>query len=272
MLWNTGIRRVALWTIGVLAAFGSCSAALAQDATQKAEKVETIFADFNGNDYGDWKVEGSAFGDAPVKGTLPGQMQVSGFIGDGLVNSFYGGDKATGKMTSPEFQIARDYINFLIGGGGVPGVCLELVVDGEVVRKASGPNLVPGGTEALEWSSWNVADLKGKKGFFRIVDEATGGWGHINVDEISFSDKRRGFVELTRDLNVSGRYLTLPIKTGGAESWVRIECDGKVVREFTAAISSSNDEKNPGDFVSYVDMAPYRGQKIRVVVERIPAD
>ena len=114
MLWNTGIRRVALWTIGVLAAFGSCSAALAQDATQKAEKVETIFADFNGNDYGDWKVEGSAFGDAPAKGTLPGQMQVSGFIGDGLVNSFYGGDKATGKMTSPEFQIARDYINFLI--------------------------------------------------------------------------------------------------------------------------------------------------------------
>ena len=65
MQWNTGIRRVALWTIGVLAAFGSCSAALAQDATQKAEKVETIFADFNGNDYGDWKVEGSAFGDTP---------------------------------------------------------------------------------------------------------------------------------------------------------------------------------------------------------------
>lgn len=272
MQWNTGVRRVALWTIGVLAASGSLSAALAQDATQKAEKGETIFADFNGNDYGDWKVEGSAFGDAPAKGTLPGQMQVSGFTGEGLVNSFYGGDKATGKMTSPEFQIVRDYINFLIGGGGVPGVCFELVVDGEVVRKASGPNLVAGGTEALDWGSWNVADLKGKKAFFRIVDEATGGWGHINVDEISFSDKRRGFVELTRDLNVSGRYLTLPIKTGGTESWIRIECDGKVVREFTAAISSSIDEKKPADFVSYVDMAPYRGKKIHVVVERVPAD
>src|SRR6185503_13537231 len=57
-----------------------------------AEKGDILFADFEGDNYASWKVEGKAFGSGPARGTLPGQMAVEGFSGKGLVNSFSGGD------------------------------------------------------------------------------------------------------------------------------------------------------------------------------------
>src|SRR5437868_4938608 len=77
-------------------------------------------ADFEGTSYGAWKATGNAFGNAPARGTLPGQMPVDGFAGKGLVNSFVGGDKSMGTLTSPTFKLARHYLSFLIGGGGYP--------------------------------------------------------------------------------------------------------------------------------------------------------
>src|SRR2546422_6507570 len=82
-----------------------------------ADAPDLLLADFDGDTYGDWQVTGEAFGPGPAHGTLPGQMEVSGFLGRGLINSFYNGDKTTGTLTSPEFKIARAHIHFLIGGG-----------------------------------------------------------------------------------------------------------------------------------------------------------
>jgi sucrose-6-phosphate hydrolase SacC (GH32 family) len=149
---------------------------------------DILIADFEGKDYGDWKATGTAFGPGPAQGTLPNQMPVTGYLGHGLVNSFYGGDAATGTLTSPEFKIERRYINFLIGGGMHPGeTCINLLVDGKMARTATGPNDRPGGTERLDWQSWDVADLQGKTARIEIVDRATGGWGHINIDQITQS-------------------------------------------------------------------------------------
>jgi len=146
---------------------------------------DILIADFEGRDYGDWKATGTAFGPGPAQGALPNQMPVTGYLGHGLVNSFYGGDAATGTLTSPEFKIERRYINFLIGGGMHPGeTCINLLVDGKTVRTATGPNDRPGGTERLDWHSWEVSDLQGKMARVEIVDRATGGWGHINIDHI----------------------------------------------------------------------------------------
>src|SRR3954467_1598529 len=77
-----------------------------------------LIADFEGSDYGAWKVTGTAFGSSPAHGNLPNQMAVGGFQGEGLVNSFNGGDDATGTLTSPPFKVQRKFITFLIGGGG----------------------------------------------------------------------------------------------------------------------------------------------------------
>src|SRR3954470_12774863 len=125
--------------------------------------ADLVIADFEGATYAPWTVEGTAFGTAPAQGTLPKQMRVEGFHGKGLANSFVGGDRPTGKLTSPEFTISRKFIAFLIGGGGWPGqTCMNLLVDGKVARTATGPNTKPGGSEALEPSTWEVADLAGK--------------------------------------------------------------------------------------------------------------
>ena len=143
-----------------------------------------LFADFE-DGYGDWKTEGDAFGSAPAKGTLNGQQKVDGFLGSGLVNSFLGGDQAVGKLTSPSFEIAHSYINFLIGGGTHDtNTCINLIADGAVVRTAVG-----NANERLEWKNWDVRELKGTKASIEIVDRWKDGWGHINIDHILFADK-----------------------------------------------------------------------------------
>src|SRR5436305_494090 len=104
-----------------------------------ADRPDVLFADFEGDTYGDWTTTGTAFGTGPAKGTLPGQTPVTGYRGKGLVNSFHGGDGPTGTLTSPEFTINRRYITFLIGGGGFAGrTCVNLLVGGKVARTATG--------------------------------------------------------------------------------------------------------------------------------------
>ncbi|NOX55642.1 MAG: hypothetical protein GXP27_14630 [Planctomycetes bacterium] len=146
-----------------------------------------IYADFENGSYGDWTIQGEAFGQKPARGTLPGQQPVSGFRGQGLVNTFLKGDRPRGRLTSPEFTIERPFISFLIGGGGHAGqTCINLLVDGQVVRTATGRN-----RERLTWHNWDVRELKGKKARLQIVDDHSGGWGHINIDQIEFRDTPR---------------------------------------------------------------------------------
>jgi sucrose-6-phosphate hydrolase SacC (GH32 family) len=153
-------------------------------------------ANFEGADYGDWKATGEAFGSAPAHGTLSGQQSVSGFRGRGLVNTFLKGDGTVGTLTSPPFKIERKYINLLVGGGAHAGrTCVNLLIDGKVVRTATGAE-----NERLEWTTWEVEELDGKSAVIQIVDNETGGWGHINVDEIAQSDKSQAFVIKTSPL------------------------------------------------------------------------
>src|SRR5438105_4873122 len=142
-----------------------------------AERPDVLIADFEGKDYGDWKATGEAFGKGPARGTLPNQMPVTGFLGKGLVNSYHGGDATTGTLTSPAFKIERKYLNFLIGGGKHEGkTCVNLLLEGKVVRTATGPNDKPGGSERLDWHTWDVAEFEGKEAVLEFVDEEKGGW------------------------------------------------------------------------------------------------
>ncbi len=141
----------------------------------------TVFADFEGDTYGEgWTATGTFAGTQPPAGTIGDQQPVSGYEGARLVNTFIDHDNGTGHITSPEFTIAADHINFLIGGGhhpypgdaGNPPTAVNLVVDGAVVRTATGQD-----GEALNWTSWDVSDLRGRTARIDIVDENTGGWG-----------------------------------------------------------------------------------------------
>ncbi len=158
-------------------------APLPEGATKPRPKI--VLADFEGKDYADWKLTGDAFGKGPAKGTLPEQQRVTGFLGKGLVNTFLGMDGPHGTLTSQPFKINRKFINFLIGGGNHAGqTCINLLINGKVVRTAVGKN-----DEKLEWHFWNVREFEGKAAQIQIVDRASGGWGHINIDQIELSDK-----------------------------------------------------------------------------------
>ncbi|KAK3294297.1 glycosyl hydrolase [Chaetomium fimeti] len=145
------------------------------------------FQDFEGTgDFASrgWVATGGLVGAAPAQGTLSGQQTVSGYTGDHLVNTFLNGDSTTGTLTSPPFDITKKRINFLIGGGNAPGVqCINLKVGGQVVRTATGSD-----SEQLLPKSWDVASLIGQSAVIEIADLSTTGWGHILVDDISFSD------------------------------------------------------------------------------------
>lgn len=150
----------------------------------KEEQRITVFEDFEGANYGAWTAAGQAFGPAPATGTFPAQQRVSGFRGKGLVNTFRPDDRPQGTLTSKPFKITEPFIAFLIGGGKHAGTtCMNLLIDGKVVRTATGAD-----NEALRLSSWNVGEFVGREAQLQIVDKESGPWGHINVDYIHFTN------------------------------------------------------------------------------------
>jgi hypothetical protein len=41
-------------------------------------------------------------------------------------------------------------------------------------------------TETLERVSWNVSQFMGRTAQIRLVDASSGGWGHLNFDDLRF--------------------------------------------------------------------------------------
>ena len=231
---------------------------------------ETVIADFNGETYGDWTVEGTAFGKGPAHGTLSHQMRVEGFEGKGLVNSYTGGDGATGTLTSPSFVIERRCVAFLIGGGGWKDkTCMNLLVDGKVVRTATGSNVVPGGSEALEPAFWDVSDLLGKTAQIQIVDRATGGWGHINVDRIAACDRvpPPPLKNVTREVTADKRWLLFPVKNGGKKCKVEVRAGTEVLRFFDIELAEGE-----ADWWASLDAGTWPGKTLTLWADTLPAE
>ena len=133
-----------------------------------------------------------------------------------------------------------------------------LLVDGKPVRTATGPNTAPGGSEALEWQSWDVSDLAGKSAVIEIVDARTGGWGHINVDQIVQSNRAMVLPpeELQKTIRLEKNFLNLPVKNGAAKRRMELVIDGKAVRAFD--IELAPDEP---DWWAHIEIAAFRGKE-----------
>ncbi len=235
-------------------------------ASDAADRPDVLIADFESETYGAWQVEGDAFGTGPASGTLPGQMHVEGYKGERLINSFVGGDDSTGTLTSPPFKVERNFINFLIGGG-YDETAIELVIEGKVARKTSGPNTASGGSERLNWKTWDVADLAGRSATIRIVDQRKGGWGHINVDQIVQSDRKSQAEPASRELQITKRYLRLPVKNGAQKRRMKFVVDGETVREFEIELADGQP-----DFFAISDVGPSAGKALKIEVDSLPAD
>ncbi len=252
----------------ILNAILLCFTLLAASHARAAEDL--LIADFEGPDYGEWQTTGEAFGPGPAHGALPGQMAVDGFKGKGLVNSFYKGDASTGTLTSPPFKIERHFIRFLIGGGkDAEKTCMNLLVDGKVVRNATGPNDKPGGVETLAPDAWDVSEFGGRSAVIQIVDRATGGWGHINVDQIVQTDRApaRILANVSRETILEKRYLNLPVKTGGPKRQMHVLIEGQPPRDFEIELADSKP-----DWWAFMDIAPFHGVRATLKVDKLPED
>jgi beta-fructofuranosidase len=171
--------------INIMLCFALLVGCAVQQGGFRDESGCVVFEDFESGNYDGWEVEGTAFGNEPHTGKSPTQQPVYGYLGKRLVNTYLPDDKPTGKMTSRTFEIEKPYIAFLVGGGKSPEeICMNLVVNGKVVQSQTGNR-----SEQLFLSVWDVKDLIGKKAFIEIVDNSSGGWGHINVDHIVFCDE-----------------------------------------------------------------------------------
>jgi uncharacterized protein (DUF608 family) len=137
------------------------------------------FENWSQDGFGNWQVEGDAF--RRVDGT---PATVRSYHLEGADTNVQG-DARTGKLVSPQFTIDRRYIRFEISGGNYPdSAYLGLVVDGKVVRRATGRQL-----EDLRTDEFDVEQLAGRQAHLEVVDAETKFWGQISVGSIVFTDE-----------------------------------------------------------------------------------
>jgi len=162
----------------------SDSVAVTTDAASSSGGIANH--DFESGDLTGWTVvSGNAFSAADVTADVNW-----GWGGPFNQNGSYhlwgfkdGGDTQVGILKSETFTLGGNgSIDFLIGGGDDINnlyVALVRAADGVELMKATGSN-----NEAYSRITWNAAQYVGVPCYIKIVDNATGNFGHLNVDDI----------------------------------------------------------------------------------------
>ena len=237
-----------------------------------AQTEDILIADFEAREYGEWTTEGEAFGERPAGGNPHGRTEGNAFNFQGrqFVNSYGAGDNApTGTLTSPEFTIERPYINLLVGGGDFAGVtCVNLLVAGEAVRTATGPNRKDGAASMeLRWHAWDVDALRGKTARIQIVDNGQDAWGHITVDHIVQSEqKAQNLRGVARDFVFDGKYLIFPVDSDSPSQVLDILVDGEQVYQLGVELATGEPE-----YWVFLDTAEYAGQNATLRAQWLPS-
>lgn len=140
-------------------------------------------ADFEACDTSDWTISGTAFSVTRETTWWGGTYDQHGacFLSGYLTNQ----DAGTGSARSSTFT-ATDELSFLIAGGWDPQhlyVQLVRASDGAVLDRQTGYN-----SEQLARITWDTAAVRGQSVYLQAVDTATGGWGHLNLDDVRTSN------------------------------------------------------------------------------------
>lgn len=182
-----------------------CMVAQAQTANQPINAQGVLPAnadgrklnlDFETGDLTDWSATGNAWKDQPVKGPIDanrpfGAGKKSLHTGEYWIGGYeIHRDEPQGTLTSVPFKVTANWCSFLLGGGSHPQTRVELVdnTDQKVFFKVSGRN-----QEEMQPVVINLASYAGKEIFIRIVDEHSGGWGHVNFDDFRLHQQRPQF-------------------------------------------------------------------------------
>jgi hypothetical protein len=120
-------------------------------------------------------------------------------------------------LVTPPFELKLDYITFLISGGNMPDkACVNLLIDGKVVRTATGNN-----HDLLDWAAFEVKEFRGKEARIHVLDTSTAALGYITVDCVCQSPDPKGAVRVistppSAATKAAGRARTLSGQLTGA--------------------------------------------------------
>lgn len=142
--------------------------------------------DFETGDLTGWTVTGNEWSNKNVVdnttwGGGSGKYHCSGYVDPAIGGA---GDPGTGMLESTVFTLGGNgSINFLIAGGDLPKSAYVTLEDGTTGKeltqfKASGES-----SATVRRINWDASAYLGKKLRIKVVDNATGGWGHIDVDD-----------------------------------------------------------------------------------------
>jgi fructan beta-fructosidase len=99
---------------------------------------------------------------------------------------------------------------------------VNLLVGGNVVRTATGSN-----DEALDWVGWDVRGLAGQQAQLQLIDNNTGGWGHVTADQFTLADvaaqsttQRAHWMDYGRDFYAAASYNNLPVNQRTVIAWM----------------------------------------------------
>lgn len=227
---------------------------------------DIIIDDFESGTYDRWTVEGDAFGNTPIQGAYPEQQKVKGFEGKYLAGSFNEENYSKGTLISPEFRIEREYINFLLGGRKGGNTYIELVVEGKSIYRSSPLEE----SETLQWMTWDVKQHRGGKARIHITDDREGDWGHVFVDQIVMSDKRKSSFLMNHKISFCAekKYLLVPVEDSAPKISTQLIVNNKAEGvPINIHIAQSD--------VSYwvpIDIEKYKGNQIDLVFSYIAED
>jgi len=170
--------------------------ALPKGVLPKGENGQVLNLDFEKGTLADWTAKGKAFVGQPIAGEIdPKRKFGEGKTSKPQGNFWLGGfeklfDMPTGTLTSAVFQVTHPFAAFRIGGGNHKETRVELIRadSGQVFFKMSGRN-----SETMRPVVMDLRAHAGKSIFIRVVDEHTGGYGHVNFDDFRFYAKRPRF-------------------------------------------------------------------------------
>lgn len=141
----------------------------------------TVF-DFESGNLDGWTIKGD-LGVQPTNASDARAFPTFNKQGNYFIGTYEsGGDDMMGELISPKFTVKSQMMSLLVGGGSYPNRCFVALVDAETgkkLRSETGSN-----SEVMTRRYWDVRELIGREVCIQIVDRRTGGWAHINVDDI----------------------------------------------------------------------------------------
>ncbi|HEU5069414.1 MAG TPA: GH116 family glycosyl-hydrolase [Verrucomicrobiae bacterium] len=214
-------------------------------------RPDIVFDDFEDGTYRNWHVTGTAFGSGPVAAAaMPAYQGDVHAHGKRLVNTHASApgtnvgerDAATGKLVSRSFALNRNYLTFLIGGGAAAGqTCMNLRVAGQIVLSATGHD-----DNRLQPVNWDVRPWAGQSAVLEIVDDGTGGWGNIGVDDIVLRDQpRQSAVPLAREPDCGTLVLGLLATQQEDFGQTEVLADGEALRLFNHSPAAAAPARQP---------------------------